>query len=86
MPGLTQLAHWAIAFGCGSCGSEQSSPGVVVVIFLETPCPVIFWDVEDMAANQSEAHQSILKKMMPLFALPETTVYVVCEIKLIEEE
>ncbi|MBH8562910.1 antibiotic biosynthesis monooxygenase [Nostoc sp. CENA67] len=45
---------------------------------------VIFWEsVEDMTANQSEVYQSILKKMMPLFAEPpETVVYeLVCEIK-----
>ncbi|QSJ18037.1 antibiotic biosynthesis monooxygenase [Nostoc sp. UHCC 0702] len=45
---------------------------------------VIFWEsVEDMTANQNELYQSILKKMMPLFAQPpETIVYeLVCEIK-----
>jgi heme-degrading monooxygenase HmoA len=48
---------------------------------------VIFWEsVEDMTANQSDAYQSILKKMMPLFAKPpETVVYeLVCELKPIE--
>ncbi|MBH8554384.1 antibiotic biosynthesis monooxygenase [Nostocaceae cyanobacterium CENA357] len=49
---------------------------------------VIFWEsVEEMTANQNEAYQSILKKMMPLFTEPpETVVYeLVCEIKPIEE-
>jgi heme-degrading monooxygenase HmoA len=35
---------------------------------------VIFWeDVEDMDANQSEAYQTILKEMTPLFAKSPTT-------------
>ena len=45
---------------------------------------VIFWEsVEDMAANESEAYQAILKKMAPLFATPPvSTMYeVVCEIQ-----
>ncbi|WP_066381721.1 MULTISPECIES: putative quinol monooxygenase [unclassified Anabaena] len=45
---------------------------------------IIFWEsVEDMAANQSEAYQNILKQMMPLFAHPpQTTIYeLVCEIQ-----
>jgi heme-degrading monooxygenase HmoA len=49
---------------------------------------VIFWEsVEDMAANENEVYQSILKKMSPLFAQPPTTcVYeLVCEIKPPEE-
>jgi heme-degrading monooxygenase HmoA len=44
---------------------------------------VIFWEsVEDMADNQGEAYQAILKKMMPLFAkAPDIALYeVVCEI------
>lgn len=50
---------------------------------------VIFWEsVGDMEANQNEAYQTVLKKMMPLFAKPpSTTVYeVVCEIQPTEEE
>ncbi|MBD2666857.1 antibiotic biosynthesis monooxygenase [Richelia sinica] len=45
---------------------------------------VIFWEsVEDMAANQNQMYQSILKKMSPLFAEPPTTVVyeLVCEIQ-----
>lgn len=45
---------------------------------------IIFWEsVEDMAANESEAYQKILKEMTPLFAkLPDTDVYeIVSEIK-----
>jgi len=45
---------------------------------------VIFWEsAEDMAVNQSEAAQEILKKMAPLFAkAPTTALYeVVCEIQ-----
>lgn len=50
---------------------------------------VIFWEsVGDMEANQSEAYQTILQKMMPLFAkAPTTAIYeVVCEIQPIDEE
>lgn len=49
---------------------------------------VIFWEsVGDMEANQSEAYQTILKKMMSLFVkAPTTSVYeIVCEIQPKEE-
>ncbi|WP_421656004.1 antibiotic biosynthesis monooxygenase [Leptothermofonsia sp. ETS-13] len=45
---------------------------------------VIFWEsVEDMADNESETYQAILKKMAPLFAhSPDVFVYeVVSELK-----
>ncbi|TAE39693.1 MAG: antibiotic biosynthesis monooxygenase [Oscillatoriales cyanobacterium] len=45
---------------------------------------IIFWEsVEEMAANQSESYQQILKQMTPLFAkIPDTDVYeIVSEIK-----
>jgi heme-degrading monooxygenase HmoA len=45
---------------------------------------IIFWEsVEEMAANQSEAYQAILKEMTPLFAkIPDTDIYeIVSEIK-----
>ena len=45
---------------------------------------IIFWEsVEEMAANQSEAYQEILKQMTPLFAkIPDTDVYeIVSEIQ-----
>ncbi|MEG4838739.1 MULTISPECIES: antibiotic biosynthesis monooxygenase [unclassified Microcoleus] len=45
---------------------------------------IIFWEsVEDMAANQSEAYQEILKQMAPLFAkIPDTNIYeIVSEIQ-----
>lgn len=45
---------------------------------------VIFWDnIEDMQANDNEAYEAILKKMMPLFAsIPTTFLHeVVCEIQ-----
>lgn len=45
---------------------------------------VIFWEsVDDMNANQTEAHEAILKKMAPLFAQsPTTAIYeVVSELK-----
>jgi len=43
--------------------------------------------VEDMASNQSEAYQEILKQMTPLFAkIPDTDIYeIVSEIKPQEE-
>jgi heme-degrading monooxygenase HmoA len=50
---------------------------------------VIFWEsIEDMADNDNEIYQSILKKMTPLFAEPpKTNVYeLVCEIKPIPTE
>ncbi|CBN56127.1 MULTISPECIES: hypothetical protein [Kamptonema] len=49
---------------------------------------IIFWDsVEDMASNQSEAYQEILKQMNHLFAkVPDTDIYeIVSEIKPKEE-
>lgn len=45
---------------------------------------VIFWEsASDMEANRTEAHESILKKMAPLFAkAPATAFYeVVCDIQ-----
>jgi heme-degrading monooxygenase HmoA len=45
---------------------------------------IIFWEsVEEMAANQSEAYQEILKQMAPLFVkIPDTDIYeIVSEIK-----
>ena len=45
---------------------------------------VIFWDsVSDMTENQGAAHEAILKKMAPLFAVkPDTALYeVVCDIQ-----
>lgn len=45
---------------------------------------IIFWEtVEDMAENQSEAYQEILKQMTPLFVkLPDTDIYeIVSEIQ-----
>jgi heme-degrading monooxygenase HmoA len=41
---------------------------------------IIIWErIEDMEANQSEAYQSILKEMAPLFATsPQTNFYEVC--------
>jgi heme-degrading monooxygenase HmoA len=45
---------------------------------------IIFWEsVEEMAANQSESYQAILKEMAPLFVkLPDTDIYeIVSEIK-----
>lgn len=50
---------------------------------------VIFWgDVADMEANQTEAYQSLLKQMSPLFAkAPNTNFYeVVCELEQAKEE
>ncbi|HEY9630732.1 MAG TPA: antibiotic biosynthesis monooxygenase [Coleofasciculaceae cyanobacterium] len=45
---------------------------------------IIFWEsAADMESNRTEAHEDILKKMMPLFAkAPETAFYeVVCDIQ-----
>ncbi|MBI4780116.1 MAG: antibiotic biosynthesis monooxygenase [Oscillatoriophycideae cyanobacterium NC_groundwater_1537_Pr4_S-0.65um_50_18] len=45
---------------------------------------IIFWEsAADMESNRTEAHEEILKKMMPLFArAPETAFYeVVCDIQ-----
>ncbi len=45
---------------------------------------IIFWkSVEDMEANQSAAHEAIIKRMAPLFAgAPDTQFYeVVCGIQ-----
>lgn len=50
---------------------------------------IIFWEsVEDMESNQSDAYQTILKKMSPLFVkTPATSVYeVICEIEPPETE
>lgn len=75
-----QLYEEAVAtYGKGFKGAyllqEPSSDRGISVIFWET--------VEDMADNQNEAHQHILKQMAPLFASPPTTALyeVVCQIE-----
>lgn len=45
---------------------------------------IIFWEsAADMEANRTEAHETILKKMIPLFAKAPTVNFyeVVCDIK-----
>jgi heme-degrading monooxygenase HmoA len=45
---------------------------------------IIFWEsAADMEANRTEAHETILKKMAPLFAKAPTTAFyeVVCDIQ-----
>lgn len=49
---------------------------------------IIFWEnAADMEANRTEAHETLLKQMAPLFATHPTTTFceVVCDIQPAEE-